>query len=180
MSRLSKQVENRLSVTEKVIASARVHGPATTKSLVELAPGVAYETLFETLAATLGRAAQAMREAELSYTAEQADDVAPRDARDERTAELSKLMSLVRNSVENAVGASGLQTYGLLGPTPRLPAQLANRASNTINLLKSKSAKATDELGSLFSTEAIVAVLEPKVEALQAALKDLDREAREL
>ncbi|MBI2375242.1 MAG: hypothetical protein HYV07_14705, partial [Deltaproteobacteria bacterium] len=46
--------------------------------------------------------------------------------------------------------------------------------------MKSKSAKATDELGSLFSTEAIVAVLEPKVEALQAALKDLDREAREL
>ncbi|MFT3768041.1 MAG: hypothetical protein QM820_21540 [Minicystis sp.] len=190
MAKLSKQVDNRLIVSGKVVASARTHAAEIAKVLAakaEEAQGAAkappakhFEATIEAYAATLEHSAATLRSAELTYSAEQADDVAPREKRDKLTADAFGLMVKVRSTVESTMGAAGLKTYGLEGETPRSPRAVASHMGNVVSLMEKQPATVTDELGTTFDTKAAVAVINPKRDALESVLTDVDREAREL
>lgn len=190
VSKLSKQVENRLIVSGKVVASARAHGGEVAKALAaraEAALGAGkaptaseFEGVIGALAATLEAAAGSMKVAELAYTAEQADDAAPRAQREKAAAEGFALMVKVRALVESALGDEGLRTYGLTGETPRPARALSSHLENVLSLLAKRPASVATELGTAFDSSAVAAAIGPKQGALSAALKDVDREAREL
>lgn len=190
MAKLSKQVENRLTVSGKVVASARTHATEIAKALAAKAaaaqgagnapPAKHFEETIEAYAATLDHAGDELKTAELAYSAEQADDVAPRNTRDALAAEAFTLMSKVRAAVEGTLGAAGLSTYGLEGETPRMPRAVASHMDNVVMLMVKQPATVTSELGTTFDTSAVVKAITPKRDALAAVLKDVDREAREL
>jgi hypothetical protein len=191
VSKLSKQVENRVIVSGKVVAAVRTHRAGIAVVLAAQAeaakaPGSQaptakdFEKVMEAWAATLEKGADDMREAELAYTAEQADDVAPRGERDALAAEGISLMTKLRSSVEDVLGAAGLATYGLSGATPRAPRAVESHMTNVISLLVQKPAVVTTDLGGKFDTAAVVAAITPKRDALKGVLGTLDNEAREL
>lgn len=190
MAKIGKQIENRLTVSGKVAASAQTHRGEVAKALAAQSRAVqgpkseATADVFETAMAALQdmveRGANELKKAELAYAAEQADDVKPRSQRDALTAELNALMTRLRSTVEDALGPDALPTYGLEGATPRTSRPLANHVANVVSLMQKRPATITTELGSTFSTEATVNAIKPKGAALEAALKVVDREAREL
>lgn len=188
MAKLSKQVENRLTVSGKVMASAQAHGGEVAKALAAQAEAVGvskakaevFETTLGALRQMLEHAAGELRKAELGYAAEQADDVKPRGERDALAAELVALMTRLRSTVEDVLGPEALATYGLEGSTPRAARALSSHVTNVASLMEKKPAKVTTELGSSFSTAAIVGAIKPKGAALEGAIAVVDREAREL
>ncbi|RYE79852.1 MAG: hypothetical protein EOO74_03060, partial [Myxococcales bacterium] len=60
----------------------------------------------------------ALEKATESHARELADDAAPRQARDEATAELVDLLVRARRTIESAYGRAGLAALGLSGRTP--------------------------------------------------------------
>jgi hypothetical protein len=191
MSKLSEQVQNQLKVSEKVVASARTHAKKVAEELAArdaVVQGVeakkttvkAYETAILAFAARLTHATDELRERELEYTAERADDGPIRDARDATVQALAALMIPLRATVENTLGRSALTAYGLSGETPRVPRKLLNHAQNVARLMKKTPASVKTEFGSSFNTETAAAVLEKKISELDALIKDDDREVREL
>jgi len=190
MAKIGKQIENRLTVSGKVAASAQAHRTDISKALAAQAEVVqgpktkatpeVFEIVLGALRQMLEHASADLKKEELAYAAEQADDVKPRAQRDALTAELIALMTRLRSTVEDAMGAEALEPYGLEGATPRTARPLANHVANVTSLMQKKPAKVTTDLGSTFSTEATVAAIKPKGAALDAVLVTLDREVREL
>ena len=189
MAKLGKEIENRLTVSRKVIAAATTHGPGLAGVLAEKAlaakgegeapKAAAFKAMFASLAAMLTSATDALEAAELAHAAEQADDVAPRATRDKTKDRLLSLMVKLGSTVEDAMGEGALKSYGLSGDTPRTPKALSSYVGNVINLMTKNPANVTTEVGGKFSTAATVAILQEKKGELDAALKDVDREARE-
>jgi hypothetical protein len=190
MAKIGKQIENRLTVSGKVAASAQTHRAEVAKSLAAQAKAVqgsktqatadVFETTIGALQDMVERAAAALKKAELTYAAEQADDVQPRSQRDALAIELNALMARLRSTVEDALGSEALRTYGLEGSTPRSARPLVHHVANVVSLMQKKPATVTTEFGSTFSTEATVTAIQAKGAALEVALKVVDREAREL
>lgn len=189
MAKLGKEIENRITVSRKVIAAATTHGPGLAPVLAEKAlaakgdgeapKAAAFKAMFASLAAMLTSATDALEVAELAYAAEQADDVAPRATRDKANEKLLALMVKLGSTLEDAMGADAVKSYGLAGDTPRTPKALSSYVGNVVNLMKKKPADVTTEVGGKFSTAATVAILQARKAELDAALKDVDREARE-
>lgn len=190
MTKLGKEIENRLIVSRKVIAAATTHGPGLATVLAEKAlaakgegeapKAAVFKAMFASLAAMLTSATDALEAAELAYTAEQADDVAPRTARDKAKERLLSLMVKLGSTVEDAMGADALKSYGLSGDTPRAPKALSSYVGNVIHLMTKNPASVTTDVGGKYSTATTVAILQERKAELDAALKDVDREAREL
>lgn len=190
MAKLGKEMENRLTVSKKVIAAAQTHGPALAPILADKAlaakgdgdtpKAAAFKAMFASLAAMLTSASNALETAELNHSAEQADDVGPRTARDKAKEQLLALMVKLGSTVEDALGADGLKAYGLEGDTPRTPKTLATYVGNVIHLMTQTPKQVTTDVGGTFSTAATVKILQKAKAELDAALADVDREAREL
>lgn len=186
MPKLREQVQNQIKVSEKVIASAKTHASKMAAELAARsgqapeADPAAYEAVILALAGQLTRATEALRERELEYTAEQADDGPVRAARDAAERDVANLMIRLRSTVEDALGRGALATYGLEGETARGPRKIMNHAENVARLLRKTPASITTELGSTFSTAAAAAAVEAKQATLAALIQDDEREAREL
>jgi hypothetical protein len=190
MSKLSDQVQNQIKVSEKVVASARTHARKVATELAAraaVAQGAetkatpkAYEAVVLSLADTLTYVAEQLRERELEYTAEQADDGPVRASRDAAERDITGMMTRLRSTVEDTLGREALAKYGLQGETPRGPRKALNHAQNVARLLRKSPATIETEFGSTFSTQAAAASLEKKHATLEALIKDDDREAREL
>jgi hypothetical protein len=190
MAKLGREIENRINVSKKVIAAATTHGPGLAPLLAAKAAeaqgaagapaAAAFAAMFASLAATLKFATGALESAALAYSAEHADDVAPREARGKAADVLLGLVVQLRATVESTLGASVLATYGLEGDTPRNPKALASHVTNVLELLGQSPVSVTTDLGSTFSTAATITGLTAKKAPLDAALGDVDREAREL
>ncbi len=190
MSKISREVENRILVSGKVVASARAHGPKVALILADRAAsdqGVqtsaalkAYTTVLSTLADALELASENLRKAERAHTAEQADDEPVRQQREEALQSLLATAIRTRSVVEDHFGAIALKTYGLQGETPRAPRTLFQHAANVANLMTKTPAVVTSELGFTVDTTVMASVLRSKAALLEGALSDLDREEREL
>lgn len=190
MAKVGKEIENRLTVSKKVVTAARTHGPGLAPALAaqavlaqgqDDAPSAEdFAAMFESLAAMLSSAAGGLEQAALDHSAEQADDIAPRTARDKTADALLSLMVQLRATVETALGSAGLATYGLEGDTPRLPKALSSHAANVTALLAKAPVEVTTDLGTTFSSTAAITALTARKSQLDTALADVDREAREL
>lgn len=190
MGKLGKEIENRLDVSRKVVAAARVHGPEVAPRLAERALAAqgaskapknsAFLAMFVMLADSLEASAGAVRSTALAYTAEMADDTAPRTARDNANEALLTFVVKLRSTVEDIFGSDGLATYALENESPRTPVPLSNHVESVLTQLAEHPAEITTELGTTFSTKACASALKKKKAALDAALKTVDREEREL
>lgn len=190
MAKLGKEIENRITVSKKVVAAARTHGPGLAPALAaqavqaqgpDDAPSApAFAAMFESLAATLLFFTKEMEKAALAHSAEQADDVAPRGARATAGEALLSLVVQLRATVETTLGSAGLRTYGLERETPRVPKALSSHVANVMKLLAQAPVTLTTDLGTTFSSAAALDALTTRKAQLDDALNDVDREAREL
>ncbi len=197
MSKLSKQVQNQLQVTEKVVMSARTHAAqiaqALSESLGKMPEAVKpnhlkgitidaklSESMILAIAWGLENKAGELRQRELEYTAEQADDPAVREARDEATEQAIELMTGLRATVETVAGREALASYGLLGETTRVPGKLLNHMENVGQLLKKSPATIKKPFGVSFDSAEAASSIEALHEKLAGCISADHREAREL
>jgi hypothetical protein len=190
MSNVSEQLQNRVRVSEKVVASARTHGDKIASILAEQAIAVegpatpatvnAFRGVIFALANGLEFCLNAMRNAELVVAAEKADDGPIRTKRDDVASEVATLLVRLRSTIEDHLGAAGLMTYGLAGETSRVPRKVVEQTQNVVHLLEKAPIQLTSPFGSSFDSAAAVAVLRAKAITLEGLVADDDREAREL
>lgn len=190
MSRISQQVQNQITASDKVASSAETHAAKIGAALAERlpdppAPAVRlsaeqWKTVVLQLGGhVLGQAGE-LKVQELTYTAEQADDPPVREARDAKVTEVVALMTRLRSTVEDTLGRSALKAYGLTGETPRVPRKLLGHVENVAQLLEKKPATAATPFGASFDTAVAASSLRTQHAALTALLQAEDREAREL
>lgn len=190
MSNVSEQLQNRIAVSEKVIASARTHGSNIAKELAQQAIAVegpatpatkaAFEAVILSLGYGLEHSTNAMREMEQAVSAEKADDGPIRQKRDEATEELATLHVRIRSTIEDHLGEVGLAQYGLAGEMSRVPRKMVEQTRNVVQLLEKAPIKLTSPFGGSFDSTIAVQVLNAKATALDGLIADDDREAREL
>lgn len=190
MSNIGEQLQNRVRVSDKVVASARTHGVKIAAILAEQAIVVegastpataeAFKAVIFSLANGLEHATKSMRGAEQVVAAEKADDGAIRTKRDDAASELANLLIRLRSTIEDHLGAEGLKTYGLTGETSRVPRKVLENAQNVVQLLEKAPVQLTSPFGSSFHSAAAASTLGAKVMALHGLVADDDREAREL
>jgi hypothetical protein len=102
-----------------------------------------------------------------------------REARDTAANALVQAAVRVRSMVSDARGAAALRTYGLEGETPRSPRELASHVKTVSRLMKETPFSVTVD-GVSFDSAAMAATLDQKVETLEKALADVQREEQEL
>ncbi|HRI69491.1 MAG TPA: hypothetical protein PK156_34910 [Polyangium sp.] len=190
MSTLAEQLQNRVRVSEKVVASARTHGSKISSILARQANEVegastpatedAFKAVIFALANGLEHSTKAMRDAEQAVVAEKADDAPIRTRRDEATGKLSNILVLLRSTVEDHLGADGLKTYGLTGETSRVPRKVFEQAQSVAHLLEKTPVRLTSPFGTSFDSAIAAAALSTQATALDGLIADDDREAREL
>lgn len=189
MSKISQQVQNQVSASGKVAASARTHLAKIAAALADALPpppppavaltAAQWEVALVQLAMHVEGRAELLKTRELEYTAEQADDGPVREARDTKVAEVISLVVKLRSAVDDHMGRNALRTYGLKSETPRAPRTLLGYVQNVVSLLGQAPAAVSSGFGT-FDTAAAANALSAQRAALEALVKDDDREAREL
>ncbi|MBK9259950.1 MAG: hypothetical protein IPM54_08960 [Polyangiaceae bacterium] len=190
MTTLGEQLQNRIRVSEKVIASARTHGPKIAAILADYAvtiegPGTpataeAFKAVIYAAANGLEHATKGMRETEHTVAAEKADDVPVRQKREEACSEVGGLLVRLRSAVEDHLGAEGVRTYGLASEGTRVPRKVLEYAQNVVQLLEKAPVKIASPFGGSFDSAVAAATLSAKAAILAGFIVDDDREAREL
>jgi len=190
MSNVSEQLQNRILGSEKVVASARTHGSNIAKELAQQAIEVegpatpatknAFEAVIFSLGNGLEHSTNIMRLAEQAVAAEKADDGPVRQKRDDAMGELITLLTRIRSTIEDQLGAVGLTQYGLAGETSRVPRKVVEQVRNVVQLFEKTPVKLASPFGASFDSAIAVQVLTTKATALDGLMMDDDREAREL
>ncbi len=190
MSTLVEQLQNRVRVSEKVVASARTHGPKISSLLAAQAIEVegpstpatenAFKSVIFALANGLEHSTKAMRDSEQAVAAEKADDAPIRTRRDVATGNLADMLIRLRSTVEDHLGEDGLKTYGLTGETSRVPRKVFEQAQHVAHLLEKTPVRLTSPFGTSFDSAIAAAALIAQATALDGLIADDDREAREL
>ncbi len=190
MSNIGEQLQNRVRVSDKVVASARTHGVKIASILAEQAITVegpatpatvdAFKGVIFALANGLEFCLNAMRNAEQTVASEKADDAPIRTKRDNAAADVAGLLVRLRSTIEDHLGADGLQTYGLAGETSRVPRKILEQVQNVVQLLEKTPIQLTSPFGASFNSAAAVSSLKAKAMVLDSLIGSDDREAREL
>lgn len=179
----SVRVANRVATANSILAAVREQGP-----IVAAAIGKDGEELDEArclalladLAAILKRRTDALSAADLQYGAEQADDAAPRAARDEAVGAGVEAAISCRAALVSGLGEAAAAKYGLAGATPHDPAELLTVLNRSAGLLALAPARGTDKFGREITTEMIGKVISDAAAKLGAATGAVESEAREL
>ncbi|HRI70368.1 MAG TPA: hypothetical protein PK156_39320 [Polyangium sp.] len=189
MSKKSKQVENRIQSSEHVITAAKTHRDQIAESLASRAAKaqgantvVTIEiasAIIDFLIDDLKHSVSHMDEAEMRVVIERSDDVGLREARDSAVSSLLAATVRVRSMVLDALGNTGIETYGLSGETPRLPRDNMNHALTVAKLLQDQPFHVTVE-GVTFDSVAMAATLNTKAKAVETAIANIQREEQEL
>jgi uncharacterized protein YqgV (UPF0045/DUF77 family) len=190
MVELSVQVQNKLSVADKVIASARTHGPKVAAIIAERAKAVqgpatkatveAVGAVIDAVADNVAYANAILRDAEIKYFGEKADDPPIRAARDNSVVDIAGMLAQLRTHIEGTLGASAPNKYGLTGDIPRTPHKLVSYTQNVTKQLDQYPQQVTTALGVSFNTAPASTALKSKLNELVALVNDDNREAREL
>ena len=189
MAKKSTQISNRNASADHVISSVDTHGGQVARALHAGAAGLPPEEQLgeEVLASFLGwlggnlrHRNQALAAAEMAYVEEQADDPPARASRDQHVEALLTCAGRVRARIESVLGEQGLATYGMSGPTPRIPAALVEHATVASQLLRSRSQRVDDGIGSIVDTARLADVLEDKLVLVRQSMDVVTQERREL
>jgi len=160
------------SIQERLVALAAPH----------VAPGEAmpdWSAALRMLARMLDRSAANIRDADARHEAELRDDDAPREARDAAVSDLTDAITELREVITGLFGAKSLKLVQLVGSTPREPVALSRFAHNVIDGLGAAKLPAPRVKGAEFDAKAFAKRLRGHVKALDAAVADVTREARE-
>jgi len=190
MSQLSQQVQNQISVSDKVVASARTHADKVAEVLAAQAMELggpppqatmgSYLAVFAAIADRLAKKTEELRKAEEDLAAERSDDIPVRATRDATAAALTTLLGLLRRTIEDHMGEKALATYGLATDSPRVPAKLLQYVKTVARQLGDHPTIVTSPLGSTFNSAVALQSLITQSNQLEAAVGDDHREAREL
>jgi hypothetical protein len=190
MTTVSEQLQNRITVSEKVVASARTHAPKIAATLGAQAAEVegaatpatsqAFEAVISAMANGLEHSTKTMRDKEQTVVAEKADDGPIRIKREEVTRILGGLLVRLRSTVEDHLGPEGLRAYGLAGEASRVPRKVLEQAKNVVQLFEKNPVVSLSPFGDSFHSSFAVTALSSNITTLETLVVDDDREVREL
>ena len=185
-SKLSKMAANRLAVSAAVTSSFQVHGDELRDALhAQLFPDGSVKPevtlrLLRALSDCLDRAAGEVQESDLAHAAELMDDEAPRQRRDAAHEALSSLLLGQRDTLSALYGAAVARSYGLAEVLPTQAEALLQRGRVVAGLLRKQPLSARPlRPGLSLKPTALADELDGAIDALEAALGDVRREARE-
>lgn len=186
----SKAVIDRQRIGESILAAARTHADHVAQRLHEvLSPFIPEGQSLPDLAVLQLVVANLLEDrleklvaADEAHFEELADDLDPRVRRDETAQILYDKLIQIRSTLNGAFGAErGDNLLGFNGPTPRDPRILHRQATRALNRLREPDPEFPS--GSLhgfrFDRNALADELQPAVDDLSAALRDVTRELRE-
>lgn len=189
MVKKAKTVDTRVQSSSHVFQAALTHRELVAESLAARAIAIegastkatkdVFLILVDFLASSLGTSSKSVDLAELAVVAERADDIEPRQTRDAALNQLISTALRTRSIVEDALGPSGLRTYGFEGATPRTPKELFSFSQNVSNLLKEMPFQITKE-GITYNSAAVKTALDDRISQLDTALTHVQREEQEL
>jgi hypothetical protein len=186
MTHVSKMVADRISISGTVMSSLAVHGPEVAPRLEALLfpdgppASVTVAGLLRGLHDLLARNREQLGAADLAHAAELADDEAPRAARDGGITALRATLSSLRVTLLNTFGPALLAAYGVPSALPEQPDLLLRTASLIESRLRTRPlTEAPRQLGISIDPVAIADSLKAQIEAITAAVAEVDRERRE-
>jgi hypothetical protein len=183
----SKQVTDRKKSADAVVAAAETHadrvGQAVQATLApylqkgEKMPDVALLTAL--LGRWVGGGAATMVKADESHTHELSDDDPVRERRDRAQEELRAEIVELREWMTGLFGPRAVRSLGFAADTPRDPAALVQFASEVSRSLREKSFPAPKRGNVTWTPSKEAGKVDQLREALESALVDVAREARE-
>jgi hypothetical protein len=189
VSKKSRLIENRIRSSEHVVTAAQAHRIQIADALAARATAVQGPNTLITketslafvnfLVDDLKHFTSGLNQAELAVVAEKADDVGLRDSRDTAFVQLQSGTVRIRSMVFDALGQSGLETYGLAGETPRAVRDVVTHAHTVVQLMTSRPFQVTVD-GVTFDSAAMATTLKAKADAVEKAYADMQREEQEL
>lgn len=185
----SQGVLDRHRIAKKIVAAIRMHAQDVGPRLQEVfAPAVAegepapdFVVFQEQLARYLEMRIDQMVEAEKVHFDELADDLGPRRRRDEAAQECRDKLLALRNALAGAFGADfGDQLLEVEGRTPQDPLDLFHHGRHALERLTGESLEIPPRRldGYPLDLGALASQLEPVLDELGAALREVDEEDR--
>jgi len=182
-----KSVVTRERSASSVCAALDTFTPSIQERLVALAaPHVApdeampdWSVALRLLARMLDRSAANIRDADERHEAELRDDAAPREARDGAVDAITATITELREVMTGLFGAKSLALVHLVGVTPREPIALSRFTHTIIDGLGAAKLPAPRVKGAEFDAKSFAKTLRRHVTALDGAVADVTREARE-
>lgn len=185
---MAKEVTDREAAAEAVAAAAEAHAERVSKAFTEKFKAYVPKkqelpdmgVVLRTLAGALRASSADLVDKSEKHDAELADDAAPREARDEATAELVQTMVSMRATVETVYGRAGLKALGIEGRTPTDSRAILEHARKFVKQLEDPKLKLPKPQDGVAIDRAVwVAKVEKPLPILAQARKDVLREERE-
>ncbi len=185
---MAKEVTDREAAAEAVAAAAEAHAEKVTTAFAEKFKAFAPKkqavsdmgAVLSTLAAALRAAATELVEKSERHDAELADDAAPREARDQATAELVQTMVSIRATTETVYGRAGLKALGIDGRTPTDSKGILEHARKFVKQLEDPGVKLPKpQEGVAIQKSVWLAKVKKPLPVLAEARRDVAREERE-
>lgn len=183
----SKQVMDRQKAAGLVLAAGQTHGgvlgPALQEALSpylkrgETLPDV--RLLSELFMRWLAESESSLVAADLAHERELADDAEPRRRRDQQAALLREQLIELRELLSALYGPEAAAALGMSGDTPIDALALSRQGKNVLSALASVRLPKPRRRGAELSPKEVESELKPIVAALDQALADVAREARE-
>jgi len=127
----------------------------------------------------LGATTQQLVAADDAHERELADDAAPRERRDEAAQHIYDRLVDLRAALTGLYGPKTAEAAGLVSATPRDPVLLARFARGVVEALPGLKFPGARIKGARLDLSEVTAELSTQLDALEASLKDVAREARE-
>lgn len=186
MKTLSKKVADRIAIIAAVKSSLSVHGLEVGKPLeIVLFPdgppaNLTVAGFIQAMHDALSRIQEQLSIADINHAAELADDVAPRNARDEQLGLLREELIGLRSSLTATFSAALATAYGFPSTIPEDTDELLQVATHVEGLLRSRPlTEKARQKGITMDLIAVADGIKETSTALRAALKDVERERRE-
>ncbi|MBK8258535.1 MAG: hypothetical protein IPK82_38480 [Polyangiaceae bacterium] len=185
---MAKEVTDREAAAEAVAAAAETHAPQIAEAFAAKFKAFAPKkqplpdigALLHIVAAALRAQAADLQQKSAAHDAELADDAAPRQARDNATAELTQTLVAIRATTETVYGRAGLQALGIDGRTPTDSKAIQEHARNFLARIKDPKLKLPKPQEGVVIDKAVwIAKVEKTLPVLTQARKDVAREERE-
>jgi len=182
---MGKRVKNRCDAGDYVVSSAKTNAESVGAD-IEVRWGVIagfmagfLVKVIQWFAGILEGSGKKLKQKELDYVAELADDIEPRKKRDEASAAAWNLIGSARSRIEQLQGDEGLKTYGLWEPVLQSPSEVAHRLTTTIEFLDKNPVTTADPFGAVFDSTVVVDKLRAALATLNEALAKVLTEERE-
>ncbi|HAA58447.1 MAG TPA: hypothetical protein DCE42_27030 [Myxococcales bacterium] len=183
MSKLSEQTMNQAKNADYVGSSLQSQRTILVDGLSASLGGLSkaeWEKVIDVFYQHLDGANHTLVQKEQAYVAEQTDDTPSRDQRDADLADCQDIVVKVRDRLFSIGGEMLAKEFGLPSAVPQRPDKLAKIAASAAKLLYAQKQDFVDEFNETTSPQKLAAALEAKAKVLDASLKKVQQEVREL